>query len=413
MSNESEKRDQLIEHALERLKSELKDCSWLIGDVSIVYIKDAFRLSAFVQVPLPDKYKEKKKESPFSFSDPNKKLVGLKGDDPLKLVEQFIHEQNKEQSCTHQWTPLKDPDNGIVFPDGRGVCSLCGVYGYHVYPIDESSQHQVFSISSFGDKKLGSRVTKHCWPKEDCHLQGGDSGVVIAGKGKKNYATAFFEAFPTIDGLGVFIRGEGKDLVKAEDDCWAKYIKMRDCGDHQWERKVFDGEVSTTGRASCQKCDMEADALEPTTKCDVCGVATKECSEGRYLCLEHYYTEDEDVFIERKRAEGKFELFTERRPYTEAELVEEYIRFLIRKVNYRIYPEQHQKEGLSFSIAASVRQYEQFYNLIKAVLSKTTISSVSEMQGKDEKNAIYGLFQQYEMISKVERSIQNGNMTDE
>jgi hypothetical protein len=102
---------------------------------------------------------------------------------------------------------------------------------------------------------------KHAWP-EECYLQGGRSGIVFE-KGSierietdpsglladtiaaaadiptapKHYRTAFVEAFPKVSGYATFIRGEGKTVEDAEDDCWRQYERMVACPKHEFERR--------------------------------------------------------------------------------------------------------------------------------------------------------------------------------
>ena len=60
---------------------------------------------------------------------------------------------------------------------------------------------------------------KYDW---DCFCQAGEYGLVFSSKG--NYSTAFFEAFPKKPEC--FLRGEGKTVEEAEEECWQKYYEL-------------------------------------------------------------------------------------------------------------------------------------------------------------------------------------------
>lgn len=89
---------------------------------------------------------------------------------------------------------------------------------------------------------------RHPWP-EDCYLQGGRSGVVLASSG--SYRTAFVEAFPASP--PVFIRGEGETIEQAENAAWERYQQMLTCPAHPahgpWDRRTY-----RNGYAFCEQC---------------------------------------------------------------------------------------------------------------------------------------------------------------
>ncbi|MFJ5532412.1 hypothetical protein [Streptomyces sp. NPDC093261] len=97
-------------------------------------------------------------------------------------------------------------------------------------------------------------VAQHPWP-EDVEIQGGALGVVYAGE--KSYRTAFVEAFPNTP--PTFLRGEGATVAEAEDACWAKYERYRDCEHGPYERRQY-----TDGSGFCTQCGTWLiDVLEP------------------------------------------------------------------------------------------------------------------------------------------------------
>lgn len=107
------------------------------------------------------------------------------------------------------------------------------------------------------------------WP-ENCFVQCGGDGLVIASKGSLNkvftsedplkelavqashpesYITAFFEAFPKEP--DTFIRGEGKDIAAAEEDAWTQYLSFVACKGHEFEKRGY-----TNGAGFCVHCGM-------------------------------------------------------------------------------------------------------------------------------------------------------------
>jgi len=140
--------------------------------------------------------------------------------------------------------------------------------------------------------------SKYDW---DCFCQGGTSGIVLP-KGnfekvfgsdeplkeladgiadKESYTTAFFEAFPNKPKC--FLRGEGKTIEEAEEQCWEKYQKISNC-DHEMERRD-----RTDGYAYCKHCSYSSMAFEPLTKCCKCGEPTAYTKDhkGNYYCEKH------------------------------------------------------------------------------------------------------------------------------
>jgi hypothetical protein len=83
---------------------------------------------------------------------------------------------------------------------------------------------------------------QHPWP-EECFVQGGSNGIVLAGK--DTYTTAFVEAFPD----ETFLRGEGKTIAEAEDKCWTQYQKLVSC-----EHGPFEARGYKNGCGFCVKC---------------------------------------------------------------------------------------------------------------------------------------------------------------
>lgn len=139
------------------------------------------------------------------------------------------------------------------------------------------------------------------WP-EECFCQAGDNGIVFTestvgdalespvdfvhaaldGGGKPHYHTAFFEAFPEINGVGTFLRGEGATIVDAEASAWEQYQKLSVCPGHEFEARGY-----TNGAGFCKHCGMFAsNVIEPTDPCRKCGKPTWYGldNEGRRWC---------------------------------------------------------------------------------------------------------------------------------
>lgn len=142
--------------------------------------------------------------------------------------------------------------------------------------------------------KLGlfSTVKEHPliydWSEDgkEISIQGGDEGIVLSSVG--NYTTAFFEAFP--DKPRCFIRGEGENIAKAEEDAWNKYQKILVCN-HEMERRD-----RTDGYAYCKHCSYSATVFEPLTHCCKCGVKTAYSKDfrGNYYCKQHSINKPKD-----------------------------------------------------------------------------------------------------------------------
>lgn len=88
-------------------------------------------------------------------------------------------------------------------------------------------------------------VAVHPWP-DGMFVQGGGHGVVFSTE-HGTYRTAFVEAFPETP--PTFLRGEGETLAEAEDVCWAKYVRYRDCPHGAYDRAGY-----RNGSGICMKC---------------------------------------------------------------------------------------------------------------------------------------------------------------
>ena len=117
-----------------------------------------------------------------------------------------------------------------------------------------------------------------------CFCQAGDNGIVFTNKKPYSYKTAFFEAFPRSP--DTFIRGEGKDIIEAEEDAWKQFSKIISCPSHDFERRGY-----TNGGAFCKHCGLFMVVFEPTTLCIVCGKPTNHGTDKdeNWYCEEHYH----------------------------------------------------------------------------------------------------------------------------
>jgi|TARA_B110000196_G_C21139312_1_gene662923 hypothetical protein len=208
--------------------------------------------------------------------------------DVYKGIESTLEKHSVQtKTCNHYFIRPKD-EFGSEYPDGRGRCVKCELELKDILePIPNISIIKM-SMSSNGV------VAKFDWGKT--FVQGGDSGIVFSRR--KSYTTAFVEAFPKINGMGTFIRGEGEDVKSAEDACWEKYQRMLKCDDHEWDRNV-DGTLRDDGYAQCKKCKMAtSDALLPTTTCIVCKKASSKTFGDGHICYTHYFEKSEDENLE-------------------------------------------------------------------------------------------------------------------
>ena len=199
-----------------------------------------------------------------------------------ELLSEFI----KKERCSHPKI-VNQTYNERVFPDGRAICNACGLKFEGFFEKDNNSKYKILT-GSFGNSEY---LTKYDWG--GVSLQFGDKGVVL---GKNPYTTAFFEAFPTISGYGTFIRGEGKTAEDAENSCWLKFIKMKECLSHEFSREI-KGHHRKDGAGQCVKCGLfSSNALPPETKCKECNKPTKLTFKDVFYCWNHYILlEESDV----------------------------------------------------------------------------------------------------------------------
>lgn len=126
---------------------------------------------------------------------------------------------------------------------------------------------------------------KQQWP-EGIHVQHGSRGVVFSKNG--NYSTAFFEVFPSTSITSSYIRGEAETVLNAEKDAFNKYIKMRDCPSHEYER------FKNTEKGICIHCSSHKDDLYPPTSEHKCSVCHKE-SVNFTVPSFRKYNKDDDI----------------------------------------------------------------------------------------------------------------------
>lgn len=114
----------------------------------------------------------------------------------------------------------------------------------------------------------------HQWPENTKSQAGGGS---IDGIG----SVVFFEVF--IEGIS-YIRGEGTNLVEAENAAWKKYQVYLNCN-HEFERFSDTSELG-----KCKHCHMKKDKIfKMLTTCNSCGKNEVKHNIGyEYYCHEHY-----------------------------------------------------------------------------------------------------------------------------
>lgn len=123
------------------------------------------------------------------------------------------------------------------------------------------------------------------WPN-DISLQCGDKGIVLKKKGG-GYATAFFEVLTKDD----FIRGEGEDLIKAEEKAFEKLMKIKNCHEHKYERK------GDSVDAECYLCNhKEKKYFPPAGKCSTCGKEHTALNINKEnFCIQHYIDKSKTI----------------------------------------------------------------------------------------------------------------------
>lgn len=197
----------------------------------------------------------------------------------------IIQRYASERDCSQHDFTQDTHSAGSVYQDGRAKCKKCGYQRPNVMDVNPASQLAKTTLSS-----ESQYPTIYDWRDPVTGkiplLQGGDSGIVL---GKESYTTAFFEAFPTIGGLGTFIRGEGASLLKAENAAWEKYQRQSSCPEHKFSRTVH-GRYRTNGSAQCTECGFfSSQALPPETTCECCGIPTNNIFKDKHLCFKHYF----------------------------------------------------------------------------------------------------------------------------
>lgn len=123
---------------------------------------------------------------------------------------------------------------------------------------------------------------KFDWP-EDCFVQAGSSGIVFSPHG--NYKTAFFEAFPK--NPDSFIRGEGKDIIEAEEKAWKKLNKTLSCSLDHKNKDSFIRKNYRNGAGFCKECNLFlSKVFDPLEICCICGCNTYYYSDrnGNWYC---------------------------------------------------------------------------------------------------------------------------------
>jgi hypothetical protein len=193
-----------------------------------------------------------------------------------------------ETSCAEHDFVRDRHSSGSDYRDGRGVCRYCGYQRPGVLAPDESSQLARCSLS-----RETQYPTVHDWRSPASGkapmLQGGDRGMVFSRSTGESRRTAFFEAFPKVDGHGTFIRGEGETLRQAEEQAWSQYQAYLACPGHEFSREVR-GTHRTDGSGICRHCGLFASsALPPETRCECCGLPTNVTHGDRVLCYTHLF----------------------------------------------------------------------------------------------------------------------------
>lgn len=310
----------------------------------------------------------------------------------LTLIDNMIISMEKQQSCEHQYVSVKDM-YGKDLNNGDIECEKCGF-------------RSISKEEKYNNGKVAKSISaKYSCRKEwdhDTFVQCGSNGIVFSKE--KHYNTAFFEAFPKIinNKDSVFIRGEGKDIIEAEEVAWNKYQKALNCKNHEWTRN-FKGEERTDGYAKCVHCGISGTFLEPTTKCIYCDEKTTNIFKKDYVCKKHYYEKHtiQEIIDDRKH-NSLIEDYTDE----EKILINNYetIFETINKELYKLIDYKNEKEGMIINAALFVMEIikVKIYKFEKVfeILSETNIHEIKH----DSINKLYNVLFNNEKNKEIIKS---------
>ena len=190
----------------------------------------------------------------------------------FELIDILNARIERQFDCVHDYAKPCDPE-GATYPDGRGVCTKCGLKNRYAFLPVEGTLIKMSSGPEF--------VSRYPWP-DGMYIQGGTYR-----ERDNKPKSAFIEAFPDVNGIGTFLRADAPTVREAEAYAYSQYQKRMACEEHQWTRDI-DGRHRTDGYAKCTKCGLQGKALVPETVCVVCETPTSHNSLGEYRCLRHY-----------------------------------------------------------------------------------------------------------------------------
>lgn len=213
-----------------------------------------------------------------------------------KAVEAF----QKQFECEHEWGRALDV-NGNKLNNGDGQCLHCNLKKKKVLtPSERDNKQRYFNTDGLSGEREVAIAT--CpWPVH-ASLQGGNYQYGRGGW--------FFEAFPTIDGVGTYLRGDAETQVEAETAAFTDYQRMTACSAHQWSRKV-NGRYREDGYGICTECGLTGTVLPPITQCSVCEVTTSNQVGNTLLCVKHMLALSEDEYVSLARDRDSFFPFDE------------------------------------------------------------------------------------------------------
>jgi hypothetical protein len=206
-----------------------------------------------------------------------------KGTDVVTLLNETKNDFLKQLHCKHDFVRIRD-NNGTEITTGDAKCTHCDILVDNYLPKGEPQRS--FPDHSSSSSKLRVIALKN-WPTKNCAMQGAHS----------ESGESFFEAFPTIDGVPTYIRGEGKLIADAEVDAYEQFIKQSKCKSHDWSRTV-NNTLRSDGYAICTKCGLTGMALEPVTTCVKCNRPTNNLVGDKYLCETHAFEMTEHEYLQ-------------------------------------------------------------------------------------------------------------------
>lgn len=166
----------------------------------------------------------------------------------------------------------------------------------------------------------------------------------------KSFLEVFFKDF--------FVRGNGNTFKDAEELAWSKYIKIKNCKNHEFKR------LSDSGLAVCIHCSMKTNSLENQKKCKNCNKVADFYIGYDTVCAEHFKEYAESLKENLIKKDTKKII-----------IVNEYLKIK--------YIESKNSNISSSDIYRELKKYHESYNIL--------MSLIEEVDEKVELNKLFDL----------------------